>query len=169
MILQDYQHLFRDEEPWRLRAERLGEKVTDLTSFLVHRAGIAPGALAGGAGKTITYHDSCQGLNALGLRDEPRALLTGMLGVEVAELAENTLCCGFGGSFGFDYPEVSERLMNQKLDNAQATGAPALVSDNQGCLMHLRGGCDAGKRSLEVRHIAEVVADRMRELGGPTT
>jgi iron-sulfur cluster protein len=61
MILQDYQHLFRDEEPWRLRAERLGEKVTDFTSFLVHRAGIAPGALAGGAGKTITYHDSCQG------------------------------------------------------------------------------------------------------------
>ena len=169
MILQDYQHLFRDEEPWRLRADRLGEKVADLTSFLVHRAGIAEGALAGGAGHIITYHDSCQGLNALGLRDEPRALLTGMLGVRIDELAENTLCCGFGGSFGFDYPEVSERLMNQKLDNAEATGAPTLVSDNQGCLMHLRGGCDAGKRPLDVRHVAELVADRMRELGGPTT
>ena len=169
MILQDYQHLFRDEEPWRLRAERLGEKVTDFTSFLVHRAGIAPGALAGEPQPAITYHDSCQGLNALGLRDEPRALLTGMLGIRVDELAENTLCCGFGGSFGFDYPEVSERLMNQKLENAEATGAPTLVSDNQGCLMHLRGGCDAGKRRLDVRHIAELVADRMLELGGPTT
>jgi Fe-S oxidoreductase len=102
-------------------------------------------------------------LNALGLAAEPRYLLQDVLGLGISELDENRVCCGFGGSFGFDYPEISERLMNDKLDNATATGAKRLVTDNQGCIMHLRGGCDAGKRPLTVSHIAELIAARMRE------
>jgi L-lactate dehydrogenase complex protein LldF len=51
--------------------------------------------------------------------------------------------------------------MNRKLDNAQKTGAPCVVTDNQGCIMHLRGGCDAGKRNLQVKHIAELIAERV--------
>ena len=109
----------------------------------------------------VTYHDSCQGLNALGLRDEPRRVLRDVLGLEIRELAENTLCCGFGGSFSFEYPEVAARLMRRKLDNAVATGAPVIVTDNQGCIMHLRGGCDAEGRPLRVKHLAEMVAERL--------
>jgi L-lactate dehydrogenase complex protein LldF len=56
---------------------------------------------------------------------------------------------------------VAERLMNRKLDNAQKTGAPLVVTDNQGCIMHLRGGCDAGRRTLKVKHIAELIAERV--------
>ena len=96
----------------------------------------------------MAYHDSCQGLNALGLSEAPRRILAEVLGFEVRELAESTVCCGFGGSFSFDYPGIAERLMNRKLDDAEATGAPVIVTDNQGCIMHLRGGCDAqGSRS----------------------
>jgi L-lactate dehydrogenase complex protein LldF len=102
-------------------------------------------------------------LNALGLAAAPRYLLADVLGIPIQELDENRVCCGFGGSFGFDYPEVSERLMNSKLDNATANGARTLVTDNQGCIMHLRGGCDAAKRPLTVAHIAELIAQRMRE------
>jgi Fe-S oxidoreductase len=103
-------------------------------------------------------------LNALDLYDEPRRILRDVLGCELRELEENRVCCGFGGSFGFDYPEVSARLMNRKLNNAEATGAPVLVTDNQGCITHLRGGCDAGERSLRVMHIAELIAERMKAL-----
>jgi L-lactate dehydrogenase complex protein LldF len=83
--------------------------------------------------------------------------------MQINELNENRLCCGFGGSFGFDFPEVSERLMNSKLDNAAATGARTMVTDNQGCIMHLRGGCDASKRPMTVSHIAELIARRMHD------
>jgi Fe-S oxidoreductase len=162
MIMQDYIHLFRNDPGWQRRAIALAGKVRDLTTFLVHDAQLQPGALHGQADdEPITYHDSCQGLNALGLAAEPRYLLSDVLGVPVKELAENRLCCGFGGSFGFDYPEVSERLMNAKLDNAAATGARTVVTDNQGCIMHLRGGCDAAKRPMTVSHIAELIAARM--------
>jgi Fe-S oxidoreductase len=82
-----------------------------------------------------------------------------VLGHEVRNLAESKVCCGFGGSFSFDYPRISERLMNRKLDDAEATGALQIVTDNQGCIMQLRGGSDAQGRRLEVLHLAQLVAE----------
>ncbi len=114
----------------------------------------------------VTYHDSCQGMNALGLREEPRRILRDIAGCEVKELAEPGLCCGFGGAFSFEYPDVAERLMRRKLDDAQGTGAPVVVTDNQGCILHLRGGCDAAERRLRVKHLAEVLGERLRAMDG---
>ncbi|MCA9859058.1 MAG: LUD domain-containing protein [Thermomicrobiales bacterium] len=165
MLTQDYLHIFRNELTWQARAKRLADKTMDFTSFLTNVAQIPPGTLASDTvTPVVTYHDSCQGLNALGLTDEPREILVDLLGCELRELEGNRTCCGFGGAFGFDYPEISERLMKRKLDNAQATDAPLVVSDNQGCIMHLRGGCDAEGRSLKVAHIAELVAARIEQL-----
>jgi len=169
MLTQDYLHLFRNDREWLARAETLSGRIVDVTSFLVRFAKLEPGSLAArkGRSRSLTYHDSCQGLNALGLSAEPRYLIQEVMGDELTELVENTFCCGFGGSFSFDYPEVSERLMNRKLADAEATGTRLIVSDNQGCIMHLRGGLDASGRTIEVRHIAELLAERVRERQGP--
>ena len=163
-LVDDYRHLFRDDPRWRARAERLSPRVVDFTTFLTKYAKLAPGALATGVREDVTYHDSCQGLNALGLRAEPRYLLGEVLGCEIRELSESTLCCGFGGAFSFEHPRVAERLMDRKLADAAATGAGTIVTDNQGCIMHLRGGIDASGGSLRVRHLAELVAERLDQL-----
>lgn len=165
MLTQDYLHIFRKELRWQARAEALATKVMDFTSFLVKVARIPAGTLGSDTvAPVVTYHDSCQGLNALGLSDEPREILVDLLGCELRELDGNRTCCGFGGSFSFDYPEIAERLMKRKLENAQATDAPLVVTDNQGCIMHLRGGADAEGRSIKVAHIAELVAARVAQL-----
>ncbi len=163
-IVQDYIHLFRNDPEWLPRAEALSPRVVDFTTFLDKVAEMPAGSLLGKAGESVTYHDSCQGSNALGLKEEPRRLIQDVMGIEIKELPENTLCCGFGGSFSFEYPEIAERLMNRKLNNAETTGAHTIVTDNQGCIMHLRGGCDAGNRDLNVKHIAEVLAERVRAI-----
>lgn len=165
MLTQDYLHIFRNELGWQARAEALAAKVMDFTSFMTNVACVPAGTLASASvTPVVTYHDSCQGLNALGLSAEPRELLVDLLGCEVRELEGNRTCCGFGGSFSFDYPEIAERLMRRKLDNAQATDAPVVVTDNQGCIMHLRGGADAEGRSIKVAHIAELIAARIDQL-----
>jgi len=164
-MTQDYPHLFRNDPTWRARADKIGQRVRDFTTFLTDIADLAAGSLANGTRLPVTYHDSCQGLNALGLRAEPRRVLREILGCDIRELEESTLCCGFGGSFSFEYPEVARRLMNRKLNDAERTQAPLLVTDNQGCILHLRGGCDAANRPLKVQHLAELVADRIRALG----
>jgi iron-sulfur cluster protein len=162
---QDYLHLFRNDPAWLPRAEAISKKIVDFTSFLVDIAQLPAGSLTplSGAARELTYHDSCQGLNALNLSTEPRHLIEGVMGDTLVELQENTLCCGFGGSFSFEYPDVAERLMNRKLGNAEATGTRLIVTDNQGCIMHLRGGLDASGRKIEVRHISELLAERVKE------
>jgi L-lactate dehydrogenase complex protein LldF len=133
--------------------------VIDFTSFIDSVAKLPAGSLVHAKRRVVAYHDSCQGLNALGLSESPRRVLGEVLGHEVRNLAESRICCGFGGSFSFDYPRISERLMNRKLDDAEATGALEIVTDNQGCILQLRGGSDAQGRPLEVLHLAQLVAE----------
>jgi iron-sulfur cluster protein len=158
-LSQDYLHLFRDDPAWLGRAESIARKVIDFTSFVDSVADLPAGSLAYTKRRVLAYHDSCQGLNALGLSEAPRRILGDVLGHEVRDLAESRVCCGFGGSFSFDYPRISERLMNRKLDDAEATGALEVVTDNQGCIMQLRGGSDVQGRRLEVIHLAQLVAE----------
>jgi len=158
-LSQDYLHLFRDDPAWLARADAVARKVIDFTSFIDSVAQLPADSLVPAERRVIAYHDSCQGLNALGLRDAPRRVLGEVLGHEVRDLAESRVCCGFGGSFSFDYPRISERLMNRKLDDAEATGALEIVTDNQGCIMQLRGGSDAQGRPLVVHHLAQLVAE----------
>ena len=158
-LSQDYLHLFRNDPAWLPRAQAIAGKVLDFTSFVDSVAALPAGSLAYAKRRVVAYHDSCQGLNALGLSEAPRRILSEVLGHEVRNLAESRVCCGFGGSFSFDYPRISERLMNRKLNDAEATGALEIVTDNQGCIMQLRGGSDAQGRSLQVFHLAQLVAE----------
>lgn len=162
MIAQDYVHLFRNDPEVLPRAEALAERVTDFTHFLVHVAQIQPGALSSSKPRELTYHDSCQGLNALGLLEEPRYLIEDVMADTLVELPEK-LCCGFGGSFSVEQPRIAKRLMDRKLDDAEAVGTRILVTDNQGCIMHLRGGVDAEGRRIEVKHLAELLAERIAD------
>src|SRR5262249_47981668 len=70
-------------------------------------------------------------------------------------------CCGFGGTFSFDWPDVADRMVQWKLDAVAKTGCTVVASDNPGCLMHIRAG--ARRRGLELRiaHVLELVAERL--------
>ena len=158
-LSQDYLHLFRDDPTWLARAKSIAGKVIDFTSFVDSVADLPTGSLAHAKRREVAYHDSCQGLNALGIHEAPRRILGEVLGHEVRNLSESRVCCGFGGSFSFDYPRISERLMNRKLDDVEATGSLEIVTDNQGCILQLRGGSDAQGRPLQVLHLAQLVAE----------
>jgi len=75
---------------------------------------------------------------------------------------DEDVCCGFGGSFSIDFPEISAELLKRKLDNAEATGADCLVTDCPGCVLQLRGGMDKRGGKMKVKHIAEVVAEQKK-------
>ena len=104
-----------------------------------------------------TYHDACQSANVLGVHQDPRTLLREIAGVEIVEMAESSVCCGFGGSFSFEYPEVANRVLERKLANIDAAAVDCVIADNPGCLTHLRGAMDAREKTTQVRHIAEVL------------
>jgi Fe-S oxidoreductase len=166
-VVQDYIRLFEDsgDQSWLQRVRILSEKVLDFVSFMervVLPAGVKLPVRAQVPNEdTVTYHDSCQSCNCLGLRAEPRRIMREVLGLEVQEMPQADVCCGFGGTTSIEHPEVAERLLNNKLGNAESTGAALLVADNPGCLMHLRGGVDAGGRRIRVLHLAQLIAERL--------
>jgi len=166
-IAQDYAHILAGEPEWAARATALAERVRPFTAYVAERAA-ARGATGRRLGLRATYHDACQSANVLGLHDEPRRLLRDLAGVEIVEMAESSVCCGFGGTFSFDHPEVARRVLERKLATIEATGADLVITDNPGCLTHLRGGLDARRRPIRVRHLAEVLWEALAPTGHPT-
>ena len=106
----------------------------------------------------VAYHDSCSSLREMGVKDEPRRLLSSVNGLKLCEIKEPQVCCGFGGFFSVKYPDVSARMADDKIADAVGTGADMLVGGDLGCLLHLSGRMARRGEKLAVRHAAEVMA-----------
>lgn len=137
----------------------------DLISYLTTGPGRLPaGSLDDGSRTPITVHRFCQASNVLGRGDAIERFVAEVTGAPVIALDEASECCGFGGSTSLRNPGVSEGILARKLDRIDHSGARIVVTDNPGCIIHLRGGIDASGRSVRVLHLAEFLAAR---LGGP--
>jgi L-lactate dehydrogenase complex protein LldE len=69
-------------------------------------------------------------------------------------------CCGFGGIFSMEHPELSAEWLKRKIGNLESTQSPALVVTDAGCRMHIAGGLHRQKKEQRVLHIAEVLNHR---------
>lgn len=155
-VIKDYPEMFEAHDPMRARAEALAAKTHELVSFLTDVRGLTgvEAALNG----SVTYHDSCSGLRSLKIKDQPRALLASVEGLELREMQESDVCCGFGGTFCVKYPEVSGVMAGDKTRNAAETGADLVLAGDLGCLMNIAGKASREGRSIKARHVAEVLA-----------
>ena len=161
-VRQHYPELFRDEPGWRQRARALGEKTFELTDFLVNRAGAVD--LKARYEARATLHDSCHPLRGLGLKDEPRRLLAQVEGLELVEMPEAEVCCGFGGSFMARFGELSAAMAHQKIDQAAATGAEVLILTEPGCLLNVDSALRSRRReTLRAVHLTEILAGGWEE------
>ncbi|MEJ7652022.1 MAG: LUD domain-containing protein [Chloroflexia bacterium] len=159
-MLHEYQGLFVGEPEQQARAAALKRRVMDFTTFVDKVAQLEPGAFAASGRDLgpVTYHNFCQSANILGIDDAPTRIIRDVLGLELRDLPERSVCCGFGGSTSAVHPDVSAEILKRKLENVEGTGATTLVTDNPGCMMHLRGGLDAGGSGVSVLHIADLIA-----------
>jgi L-lactate dehydrogenase complex protein LldE len=155
-VRTEYPGLLADDPAWHGRAVALASRVFELTDFLVNVARIAelPGNFRG----SVAYHDSCTGLRSLGIKNQPRALLARLPGVELREMPGAEECCGFGGTFSVKFGEVSAAIAERKCANACSTGADAIVGGDLGCLLNIEGKLRRmGDEKTRVLHIAEVL------------
>jgi L-lactate dehydrogenase complex protein LldE len=155
-IAKDYAEMFDAGDPWRARAEALGAKTREITSFLTDVLGVR--SVPQAAPLSVTYHDSCSGLRSLGVQAQPRALLRSVEGLELREMVENDVCCGFGGTFCVKYPDISNVMVGDKTRNIAATGADLVLAGDLGCLMNMAGKASREGRAFKARHVVEVLA-----------
>ena len=157
MIKHHLPHLFDDDPNLRARAEVLSERTFELIGFLADVMGVTD--VAASYPGIVTYHDSCSGLREMGLKAQPRALLAGVDGLELREMADAEVCCGFGGTFCVKYPEISTRMVSDKAAHVAASGADTLLAGDLGCLLNMAGRLSREGSAIRVRHVAEVLAN----------
>lgn len=164
MIKLHYPELF-ENDPRYQRVKNFCQKVYELTTFLTEVAHYQPTtASCAIEDRTVTYHDSCAGLRELNIKSQPRTLLKEYAGVEVTEMQNTDECCGFGGTFCIKFPEVSNRMVSNKVRNASNASADLLLGGDVSCLLNIAGKIQRQQREnpqqpkIQVRHVAEVLA-----------
>jgi L-lactate dehydrogenase complex protein LldE len=161
MLKAHYPELLADDPAWRDRAVAFGGKVHELMSFLVDVQGLT------GVRQTLTaratYHDSCSGLRELGIKDQPRKLLASVEGLEVVEMADCEVCCGFGGTFSVKYGDISNAMVEKKCANITETDADLVLAGDLGCLLNMAGKLKRDGAREKARHVAEVLAGELSD------
>ncbi|AJE03217.1 L-lactate dehydrogenase (quinone) large subunit LdhH [Geobacter pickeringii] len=164
-LRHDFPKLLSADPVWREKAERLAARTFNF-SELAARKSEAPG-VGRGAGKgerpAVTYHDACHLKRGCGVHEEPRRVLTELVGVEIREMTDCDKCCGFGGSYSIKYPEISQEVLKNKMENIAATGVKTVAVDCPGCKLQIEGGLEAAGTGITVEHSATLLARRLEE------
>ncbi len=155
MVKNYYPQMF-DNSALHNENKYLGRKIYEFTDFLVNVAKMEN--LGGRFEARITFHDSCAALREYGLKDEPRRLMAQIEGLELIEMKDREVCCGFGGTFAVKHEAISTAMAEQKVKNALDTGAQYIVSTEASCLMQLDGYIKKNKLPIETLHIADLLA-----------
>lgn len=156
MLVHHAPDLVADEPEYAARASRVAARTHELSSYLVDQLGIE--SVGGACAGRVTYHASCHGLRNLGLDHQPQALLDAAPDVDRVPLAGSEECCGFGGLFSIEMPEVSAAILATKLDNIEASEATTVVGGDVSCLMHIGGGLRKRGAPIRIKHLAQVLA-----------
>lgn len=158
MVRHHYSHLFPAGSPGRQRAEAAAARTFEFTQFLVQVLKVTD--LGAAFPHRVAYHASCHLLRGLGVREEPKALLKAVRGLELVPLSTEETCCGFGGTFSVIFPETSRAMMEAKVRSIEASGADVVVACDAGCLMNIAGGLRKAGSPVKAMHLIEVLAGR---------
>ncbi len=151
-----YPEILAGDTEWSQRAREMAQKVVDFSSFVyANRKELIPQLVP--FRHKVTYHDSCHLKRYLRVTMEPRQLLKDA-GADLVEMSRPDVCCGFGGSYTIKFPELSNSILDRKLESLLETGAEILALDCPGCRLQIEGGLDCRNLPVKVMHTAEVLA-----------
>jgi L-lactate dehydrogenase complex protein LldE len=155
MIRHYYAELFEGDLDWLPGALELAKRTYEFSEFMVDVLGITDlGARFNGR---MTYHSSCHLLRGLGVDRQPRALLAMVRNAELVELPDTGDCCGFGGVFSVEHPEISSAMLDRKIQNLETSGASVVVACDVGCVTNINGGLHRRHKAQRAMHIADLL------------
>ncbi len=139
----------------------LADRTWEICTFLRDRLGVDIAGLLK-LDEPVTFHYPCQAREVYSLDD-----LQGWLSRTDLRAPERPdLCCGFGGLFAVEYPELSVAMASDKLDVLAATGATLVISNEAGCTLQMSGVARRQGRKLRFKHLAECLAESLGLMEG---
>jgi len=161
MVKYHFRELFENEPDWRRRAEELSLRVFELSQYLVDVLKVEDlGATFEGK---VAYHESCHILRGLGISAQPKKLIAAVKGAQLVPLNAAESCCGFGGEFANNFPDISESMVKDKVENYLASGADLLLLGEPGCFLNIGGYLSRNHPGKKAMHLASFLAGNGRE------
>ncbi|HVR87973.1 MAG TPA: heterodisulfide reductase-related iron-sulfur binding cluster [Candidatus Limnocylindria bacterium] len=152
--LKEYGWLLKDDHRWHERAERFAARVKDASEYL---AGVGLVAPPGPLRARVAYDDPCHLIHGQRIKDQPRALLEAIPGLELVPLAEADWCCGSAGTYNVTQPELAARLGHRKAERIKLSGAELVVTANPGCQMQIEAALRAIGERTPVVHLMDLL------------
>jgi glycolate oxidase iron-sulfur subunit len=161
-----FKELLEDEGPeLKRRVEVFCSKVRDITELLVNEIKLTSSTLdnqSSTSEKVVTYHDPCHLRRGQSIKEEPRELID-MAGLKRKEMKHPCRCCGLGGSFNITNYDFSIEINKSKALDIKNTGADIVATACPGCIMQLRDGLHRIGAKTEVKHVVELLAEKVGE------
>src|SRR3954452_274410 len=142
----------------RERIPAVGDRVFELTEFLVDRLGVVD--VGASFAHRVTLHPTCHSLRLLAVGDRPRRLLEAVRGLDLVGLPGERECCGFGGTFAVKNADTSMAMLSDKVRQVLDTRAEVCTAADTSCLMHIGGALRRQRTGVRTMHIAEILAAR---------
>jgi L-lactate dehydrogenase complex protein LldE len=158
MIRKYYPEVFHGDRD-EAAASALGSRVFELSEFL--RQHNLLDKITGSCHKRVAFHNSCHSARELELRTEYRDLFAGIEGLELVDPSLEPVCCGFGGLFCQKFQGISQGMAKTRLEMCQQVGADEILSNDPGCIMHLRTAAAQQGFATPIRHTVEFLVDAM--------
>ena len=152
--MKEYGDLLRDDADYADIAHEFAESTRDITEFL---AGLPVDPPRAELPWRVTMQDPCHLAHAQRITDAPRQVLRSIRGLQLAEMAESSLCCGSAGFYSLLQRDMSQRLQRRKIGNALATDAEVIASANPGCMAQLEQGLRNAGSNVQVMHVVEIL------------
>lgn len=156
-MLKEYGHLLADDSAYAEKAKEFARRVQDVTEFL---DGEAISASARTLSLTVAFQDPCHLGNVQRVKQQPRRLLKLIPGLVLKEPAEGDVCCGAAGTYNLTHQEVSNALLERKVNHVLKTGATVLATANPGCYLHMQRGL--AEHGVRVVHVVELLEEATR-------
>ena len=137
-------------------AEQIAEKTADIMEFITGHEAWLPPMIEPDRKVKVTYHAPCHLEKGQDIKKTPRQMLQKLPGIELVPLDQEEACCGGGGSFQVDHPEISNKITEKKLKSIQETGAEILVTGCPSCLLTIGGNLDPAA-GIRLMHPVELI------------
>ena len=159
-LKHNYPKIFKGSSDRPENLDDFISKVIDFSSFAINVLKVSPEVFRK-THKKVAYHAPCHLCRGLHVTEQPRKLIE-IAGLTYVPSKDEDVCCGFGGSYSVDFPQISAEILKNKLNHIEASDAELLVTDCPGCVLQLRGGLDKRSAKIKVKHIVEACAEEKK-------
>ena len=159
MVKKYYATLFT-KKSLQDKVSNLANKIFEFSEFLALKEHIKN--LSGEYHGKVGFHNSCHSLRELHINQIPFDILKKIKGIEIVIPHGESVCCGFGGLFSFKYDEIAATMAKTRIEMFTSLNADTIVTNDPGCLMHMRQEAVDRKIDIKLLHLTEFLVQAIK-------